>query len=86
MALDKKPVACKFDDFEEAISMSTRNNDLTGRNCTAAVHRGSLTFMVSELIIEELSVASTGIYELKTVDVWAVLMTFKTRSVLSISK
>ena len=34
--------------------------------------------MVSELIIEELSIASAGIDELKTVDIWVVLMTFVT--------
>ena len=34
--------------------------------------------MAPELIIEELSIASAGIGELKTVDVWAVLMTFFT--------
>ena len=34
--------------------------------------------MVPELIIEELSTASAGIYELKTVDVWVVSMTFFT--------
>ena len=31
--------------------------------------------MVPELIIKELSIASAGIDELKTVDVWAVSMT-----------
>ena len=34
--------------------------------------------MVPELIIEELSIASVGIDELKTVDVWAVTITFFT--------
>ena len=34
--------------------------------------------MVPELIIEELSIASTGIDELKTVDVWVVSMIFFT--------
>ena len=34
--------------------------------------------MVPELIIEELSIASAGIDELKTVDVWTVSMTFFT--------
>ena len=34
--------------------------------------------MVPELIIEELSIASAGTDELKTVDVWAVSMTFFT--------
>ena len=34
--------------------------------------------MVPELIIEELSVVSAGTDELKTVDVWAVSMTFFT--------
>ena len=34
--------------------------------------------MVSELIIEELSKASAGTDELKTVDVWVNLMTFVT--------
>ena len=34
--------------------------------------------MVKELIIEKLSIASAGTEELKTVDVWPVLMTFFT--------
>ena len=32
--------------------------------------------MVLEMIIEELSIVSAGIVELKTVDVWKVTMTF----------
>ena len=32
--------------------------------------------MVLEMIIEELSIVSAGIVELKTVDVWEVTMTF----------
>ena len=51
---------------------------MTGKNCTTAVHRGSLAFMVQELIIEELSIASAGIDELKTVGAWIVSMTFFT--------
>ena len=58
--------------------MYTQINALTGKNRTTAVHRGSLAFMAPELIIEELSIASAGIGELKTVDVWVVLMTFFT--------
>ena len=42
------------------------------------LYRGSLAFMVPELIIEELLMASVGIDELKTVGVWAVSMTFFT--------
>ena len=53
--------------------MYTQTYTLTGKN---AVHRGSLAFMVPELIIEELSMASAEIDELKSVDVWAVSMTF----------
>ena len=34
--------------------------------------------MVPELIIEELSIASAGIDELETVDVWVVSITFFT--------
>ena len=49
---------------------------LNWKNRTTAVHRGSLAFMTPELIIKELSIASAEIDELKTVDVWAVLMTF----------
>ena len=56
----------------------TQTNALTGKSCTTAVHRESLPFMVPELIIEELSIASGGTDELKTVDVWAVSMTFFT--------
>ena len=55
--------------------MYTQTNLLT---CTNAVYRGSLAFMVPELIIEELSIASAGINELETVDVRAVSMTFFT--------
>ena len=55
----------------------TQTNALSGTNCTTAVHRESLAFMVPELINEELSIASAGIDELKT-DVWVVSMTFFT--------
>ena len=55
----------------------TQTNTLSGTNCTTAVHRESLAFMVPELINEELSIASAGIDELKT-DVWVVSMTFFT--------
>ena len=55
--------------------MYTQTNPLT---CTNAVYGGSLAFMVPELIIEELSIASAGINELETVDVRAVSMTFFT--------
>ena len=74
----KKPIICKLGDLGEARSMYTQTNALTGKNCTTAVHRGSLAFMVPELIIEELSIASTGIDELKTVDVKVVSMIFFT--------
>ena len=56
--------------------MYTQTNTLTRKNGTTAVHWGGLAFMVPELIIEELSIASAGIDELKTVDVRAVSMTF----------
>ena len=49
---------------------------MTGKNCTTTVHRGSLAFMVLELIIEELSIASAAIYKLRAVDIWAVSMSF----------
>ena len=49
--------------------MYTQTNALTGKNCTTAAHKKSLAFMVPELIIEELSIASARIDELKTVDV-----------------
>ena len=65
----------KFGDLREARSMYTQTNALT---CTNAVYRGRLEFMVPELIIEELSIASAGINELETVDVRAVSMTFFT--------
>ena len=76
MAFGKKPLVWKFGDLGEARSMYKHTNTLTGKNCTTAVHRGSLAFMVPELIIEELSTALAGIDERKTVDVWAVSMTF----------
>ena len=78
MAFDKKPIVCKLGDLGEARSMYTQTNALTGKNCTTAAHMGSLPFMVPELVIEELSIASAGIDELKTVDVCIVSMTFFT--------
>ena len=56
--------------------MYSQTNALTGKNCTTAVHKGSLAFIAPGLIIEELCIASAGIDELKAVDVWSVLMTF----------
>ena len=62
--------------LREARSVYTQINTLTDKSgCATAVHRRFLAFMVPEPIIVELSVASVGIDELKTVDVWAVSMT-----------
>ena len=76
MAFDKKPINCKLGDLGEARSVYTQTNALTGKNVTTAVHSGSSACMVPELIIKELSIASAGIDELRTVDVWAVSTTF----------
>ena len=73
-----KPIVCKLGDLGEARSMYTQTNVLTGKNRTTAVHRGSLAFMASEMITEQWSIASARIDKLKTVHVWAVLMTFFT--------
>ena len=78
MAFCKKPINCKFGDLGEAKSVYTQTNALVGKNFTTAVHRESLAFMVPEIIIEELLIASAGIDELKTVNVWAVSLTFFT--------
>ena len=78
MAFGKKPIVCKLGDLGEARSMYTQTNALTGKNCTTAVHRGSSALMVPELIIEELSIASAGTDEIKTVGVWVVSMIFLT--------
>ena len=64
MGFGKKTIIYKLGDLGEATSMNTQTNALTGKNCTTAVHRRSLAFMVPELIIEKLSIASTGIDEL----------------------
>ena len=61
MAFGKKPINWILGDLGEARSMYTQTNTLTGKSCTTAVHRGNLAFMVPELIIEELSIASAGI-------------------------
>ena len=55
-----------------------KTNTLTGKKRTTAVRRESSAFMTPELIIEELLIASARIDELKTFDVWTVLMTFFT--------
>ena len=78
MAFRQKPIVCKLGDFREARPMYTQTNAWTGKKCTTTVHRGSLAFMVPELIVEELSIASAVTDELQTIDVWAVSMTFFT--------
>ena len=78
MVFGKKPIVCKLSDLGEARSMYTQTNALTGKNYTTAVHKESLPLIVPELIIEELSITSGGTDELKTVDLWAVSMTFFT--------
>ena len=79
MAFGKKPINSKLGELGEARSSHIQTNALTGKNWTTVVHKGSLPFMVPELIIEELSIASARIDELKTVDVWVVSITFFTR-------
>ena len=74
IAFCKKPINFKLGDLGKARSVYTQTNALTGKNCTIAIHRESLAFMVPELIIEELSIASARIDELKTADVWVVSM------------
>ena len=69
MAFDKKIIVCKLGDFRKARSMYTQNNALTGKNRATTVHRGSLAFIVQDMIIEELSIASVRINRLKPVDV-----------------
>ena len=88
MAFGKKPIVCKLVDLGEARSMYTQTNALTDKNRTAAVHSGSLAIMVPELVIEELSIVSAGIYELKRRmgSFNDILYNTKSRSVLSISK
>ena len=76
--LAKNLLFCKLGDSGEARSMYTQANPLTRKNRTTAVLRGSLEFMAQELIIEELSIKSAGIDELKTVYVWIVSKTFFT--------
>ena len=58
--------------------MYTQANAFTGKSCITAVHRGSSAFMVPELIIKKLSIASAGTDDLKDVEVWAVSMVFVT--------
>ena len=74
----KKSNVSKLGDLGKVRSMHTQTNALTDKNCPNAVQRRSLAFMVPELIIEELSLASAGIDELNTFAVWAVSMAFFT--------
>ena len=53
MAFGKKPIKCKLGDLAEERSVYTQTSTLTSKNCTTAALRGSLAFMVPELIIEE---------------------------------
>ena len=65
--MGEEPINFKLGNCAEVKSVYTQSNALTCENCTTAVHRGSFAFMVLELIIEELSIASAGADELKTV-------------------
>ena len=76
--LQKNLLTVELGDLDEVRSAYTQTNALTGKNCITAVDRGSLAFMIPELIIEELSIVSSRIDKLKTVDVWVVSMTFFT--------
>ena len=76
--LQKNLLTVELGDLDEVRSAYTQTNTLTGKNCITAVDRGSLAFMIPELIIEELSIVSSRIDKLKTVDVWVVSMTFFT--------
>ena len=58
MVFGKKPINCKLGDLGEARSVYTQTNALLGKNLKTAVHRGSLAFMVLELIIEEFPIVS----------------------------
>ena len=78
MVFCKKPINCKHGDLGETRTVYAQTNALTGKNGITAFHRRSLAFMVPEMIIEELSIASARISELKTVDIWVVSMTFFT--------
>ena len=78
MAFCKKTINCKLGQLGEARSVYTQTDALTGKNFTTAVHRGSLVFMVPELIIEELSKASAITDKLKSVDVEVISMIFFT--------
>ena len=60
MTFDKKSIVCKLVDLGEARSIYTQTNTLTDKYCATTVHSGNLAFMVPELIIEELSIASAG--------------------------
>ena len=58
--------------------MYAHTSALTGKILKTVFHIRSLPSMASELMTEELSVASVGINKLKTFDVCPVLMTFFT--------
>ena len=61
MVFGKKPINCKAGDLGETRSIYSQTNALTGKNCAVVVYTGSVAFMVPELIIEELSIATAGI-------------------------
>ena len=78
MAFGKKPIVCKLSNLEEATSVYTQTNALTGKKFTSPVHRGTLAFMAPDLMFEELLRGPTETAEIKTVDVWTALRKFFT--------
>ena len=70
----EQPVVCKIADLGETRSLVTRTC-MVGKTKTKYLERGTAAFMAPEIVIEEYMLQTAGIDDLKSIDIWATVMT-----------
>ena len=76
VAYEKTPIVCKLGDLGEARSQAAKTNIILQNSSTKDLNRGSQAFIAPEISIDREMLESACIDNLKSVDVWALLMTF----------
>ena len=76
VAYEKRPIVCKLGDLGEARSQTAKTNIILQNSSTKDLNRGSQAFIAPEISIDREMLESACIDNLKSVDVWALLMTF----------
>ena len=76
VAYEKTPIVCKLGDLGEARSQAAKTNIILQNSSTKVLNRGRQAFIAPEISIDREMLESACIDNLKSVDVWALLMTF----------